>query len=102
MNIYYVSMIMLVSITWMLRVLDHHQYHALTAQSLVAHTKQEYLLEAIEAYVKAYYIHYSSVPRHLSYPLNNTSLVLSLIEDDTTISITVQLGTGLHKREVSI
>ncbi len=102
MNIYYVSIIMLVSTTWMLRVLDHHQYHILTTRSLVAHAKQEYLLKGIEAYVKAYYIHYGSVPRHLSYPLKNESLALSLIEEGEAISVTVQLGTRLHTREISV
>ncbi len=82
-------------------MLDHHHYHSLTAQALVTQTKQEYLLEGIEAYVKAYYVWHRSVPSKLSYPLNNEEVVLTLVDNDKVISITFHLGSKLYRREVS-
>lgn len=102
MNSATMSIVIMVSTAWMLRMFDHQHYHCLTAQALVTQTKQEYLIAGIEAYVRAYYKMHGFVPPILTYPLSGEEIVLTLESTKDSISLALLVGKKSYRRELPI
>jgi len=100
MNYYVLCLTLLVSTTWMLRMLDHQHYHSLTVQALVAQTKREYLLQGIEEYARAYKVHHTTPWQHkVTY---QAGTVVQLDCQEESIMVALFHDNKVYERIISV
>ncbi len=104
MNYYMLCITLLISTTWMLRVLDHQHYHSLTAQALVTQVTQEYLFKGIEVYVRAYYTQHEPPWQHkVVYQADKERVMVYLqCQEEGCITVSVQYSNKIYDRTIFV